>query len=101
MERNITVDGNSVTVKLVGKMHNEDAVALGQELQRYLDQEYAAYIFDMSALEYIDSSGLGVLITVKKRSQRWGGMISLHGLSGTIKELFEVTRLTTLFQVRA
>ena len=51
-------------------------------------------------IDYIDSAGLGVLISVQKRAASVGGQVSVSGLSGMVKEIFELTRLDRIFPVR-
>lgn len=99
MERQITVTPQHVVVKLSGRMNNEDATTLKQELMDYVNGGHTLYVVDMSDLRQIDSAGLGVLIAINKSSQLLGGSVTLTGLKGTVRELFEVTRLHKVFHI--
>jgi len=55
--------------------------------------------FDLSGLTYIDSSGLGVLISLHKRCLQKGGRMVITGLRGMVEELFKLTRLDLVFNV--
>ena len=55
------------------------------------------FIIDFSKTDYIDSSGLGVLVTLSKKIREQGGQLSLVGLSEDLRTLFELTKLDTLF----
>ena len=68
--------------------------------ERVLDQLERGdrkFILDFSKTDYIDSSGLGVLVTLSKKIREQGGQLSLVGLSEDLRTLFELTKLDTLF----
>jgi anti-sigma B factor antagonist len=50
-------------------------------------------ILNFSALEYMNSSGIGVLVTLLIRAQRQGQKLMAFGLSEHYREIFELTRL--------
>ena len=57
-------------------------------------------LFSGSLVEYIDSSGLGMLIRIQKIAVRNDGNVVLKGVQGLVRELFEMTRLTALFHIQ-
>ena len=48
---------------------------------------------------YIDSSGLGVLVSLSKKIREQGGDLRLAGLNEDLQSLFELTKLDTLFAI--
>ena len=74
-----------------------------QELkQRVLDALEAGdrkFLIDFSRTGYIDSSGLGVLVSLSKKIRDEGGDLRLAGLNEDLKTLFELTKLDTLFAI--
>lgn len=74
-----------------------------QELkQRVLDEfESGArkVLVDFERTGYIDSSGLGVLVSLAKRLREDGGELRLANLNDDLRTLFELTRLDTLFPI--
>ena len=74
-----------------------------QELkQRILDALEAGdrkFLVDFSRTGYIDSSGLGVLVSLPKKIRDQGGDLRLAGLNEDLKTLFELTKLDTLFGI--
>ena len=74
-----------------------------QELkQRILDALEAGdrkFLVDFSRTGYIDSSGLGVLVSLSKKIRDQGGDLRLAGLNEDLKTLFELTKLDTLFGI--
>lgn len=54
-------------------------------------------ILDLHEVEYMDSSGFGVLLGITKRLRPQGGGISLVGCSRAIRRLLTITRLESIF----
>ena len=77
-----------VVVKLVGDLYVKSVAGLREELLALISAHKYAYLFEMSELQYIDSAGLGLLVTVQKRVVPQGGEVRIRGLQGVIKELF-------------
>ncbi|WP_371373186.1 STAS domain-containing protein [Sporomusa aerivorans] len=99
MEKQITVQKNCSLVKLNGEMYTEDAALFRQDLMKCIATGSKQFIIDMQNLNYIDSLGIAALISVNKSVLSQGGCITLKGLHGTINELFEITRLKSIFTI--
>ena len=54
-------------------------------------------MIDFAQTGYIDSSGLGVLVSLAKKVREQGGDLRLAGLNDDLRTLFELTKLDTLF----
>ena len=67
-------------------------------LQR-LESGDQRFLIDFSRSSYIDSSGLGVLVSLSKKIREAGGALRLAGLNEDLRTLFELTKLDTLFQI--
>ena len=74
-----------------------------QELkQKVLDEREKGgrkFLSDLSQTGYIDSSGLGVLVSLSKKIREQGGELRLANLNDDLQTLFELTKLDTLFQI--
>jgi anti-anti-sigma factor len=55
---------------------------------------------DLSRLGYLTSEGLGLLVAVNREVRAAGGRLTLCNVSGPVYEVFAVTRLTTVLDVR-
>jgi len=88
---------------LVIEVDGQLIVGNRQELkQRVLDALEAGdrkFLIDFSRTGYIDSSGLGVLVSLSKKIRDEGGDLRLAGLNEDLKTLFELTKLDTLFAI--
>jgi anti-sigma B factor antagonist len=56
-------------------------------------------IIDISGLRYINSSGIGVLITILTKFRNKGGEVFLMNPSESVKKLLLITKLNSIFQV--
>jgi anti-anti-sigma factor len=59
----------------------------------------SAVILDFSKLEYMNSGGIGLLVTLLVRAQRAGGRLVATGLSDHYRQIFELTRLDEAIQI--
>lgn len=100
MSFDIRVDKKEVLVDLEGKIYVEDAALLRERLIELINQGQRKFIFHMQKTTYIDSSGLGVLVAIHKRALEMGGGIMVQGLQGAVKDLFVMTRLNKVFDIR-
>ncbi|RSK27527.1 anti-sigma factor antagonist [Bacillus sp. HMF5848] len=95
------IQDNSVYIMLDGKMYVQESNAVRDEVYNYVEQGYVMFVFDMKKLEYIDSSGLGVLVGLHKKITNENGKIILKGINGMVKDVIELTRLNLVFEIQA
>lgn len=100
MKYSIRVDNQSVLVKLEGMIYTEEADKLRAELLVYTTQGYNCFYIDMSEVQYIDSAGIAALISLQKAAVRLRGKVTLNGIQGVVKELFEMTQMGQIFELR-
>ncbi|GBD33013.1 MAG: anti-sigma factor antagonist [Gemmatimonadales bacterium] len=86
----IGVDGQLI----VGNRHE-----LKQKVLEALERGERKLLVDFSNTGYIDSSGLGALVSLSKKIRESGGELKLAGLNEDLKTLFELTKLDTLFTI--
>jgi len=74
-----------------------------QELKQMVLDQLAngdcKFVIDFSNTGYIDSSGLGVLVSLSKKIREQGGELRLANLNEDLRTLFELTKLDTLFKI--
>jgi anti-sigma B factor antagonist len=58
-----------------------------------------AVILDFSKLEYMNSGGIGLLVTLLVRAQRGGVRLVATGLSEHYRQIFELTRLDEAIEI--
>jgi len=72
---------------------------LKQKVLDALEKGSRKVLVDFARTGYIDSSGLGVLVSLAKRIREAGGDLRLANLNEDLQTLFELTKLDTLFQI--
>lgn len=97
MEINTTIDNGQVMVTLTGSMYVEEAAILREKLIALMETGHKEFKIKLNKVDYIDSSGLGVLVAIQKRALQIKGGVTLVGAQGIVKELFELTRLNKVF----
>ena len=100
MNYEFQIENGHIMVLLAGAIYTEDAEKLRGELQEYLAQGYSRFLIDMEQVDYLDSAGIATLIALHKGAGRQGGRVTLRGVNGLVKELFEITLLTEVFEMQ-
>jgi len=77
--------------------HNSDE--LKAELNRLFDSGIKDLLIDLKEVRFIDSSGLGVLVSGFKNAASRQGSLKLSGLQSQVKSMFELTRLHRVFDI--
>jgi anti-sigma B factor antagonist len=64
-----------------------------------VDRKPARIILDLSGVSYVDSSGVGTIVELKRRAMRHESRIILVGLQERVRSVFEITRLDKFFEI--
>lgn len=82
-----------------GRLDASTSPALEQKFLSLLEQGYNDLVIDFSQLQYISSAGLRVLLLAAKRTSASGGRLALCALKDNIREVFEISGFTAIFQI--
>ena len=91
--------GGVVVVEVDGQLIVGNRQELKQRVLDALEGGARKFLIDFTRTGYIDSSGLGVLVSLSKKIREEGGDLRLAGLNEDLKTLFELTKLDTLFAI--
>jgi len=92
-------DDGTAAIQITGDIDLFTASTLKQTLCGALDQGHSTLEVDLKCVDYIDSTGLSVLIAaLRKARERKGGMRLLN-LNRQLRRMFEVTGLSKLFDI--
>jgi len=86
-------------VRIDGQLIVGNRQELKDLVQAAMDRGERRILIDFSRTGYIDSSGLGALVSISKRIRELGGELRLSGLNEDLRSLFELTKLDTLFAI--
>lgn len=68
-------------------------------LREISERRRARVVVNLTAVRYMDSSGLASLIEALKASRDIGSRFVLFGLNATVREVLHLTKLTTFFEI--
>ena len=86
-------------VEVEGQLIVGNRQELKQLVLDELERGERRILIDFRHTGYIDSSGLGVLVSLSKKIREVGGALRLANLNEDLRTLFELTKLDTLFQI--
>ena len=84
---------------LKGRLDNDNAQSLEDNLMKLIDDGARQLIIDCSQIESINNAGLRVLLNVAKRVVNFDGRIALHSLSQPAKEIFDKTGFSMISRI--
>lgn len=93
---------NDVTiVALAGNVDSKTSPQAQDALDSVLASGVKRIVLDCTALDYISSAGLRVLLGAAKRLSGAGSALRLFGLNESVREVFQISGFTTIFAVFA
>src|SRR5438105_13061032 len=103
-EMNLRVETRSprpgvAIIALIGEVDVYTSPRVKQEIVNLLNGDTTRIIVDLTAVEYLDSTGLGVLIGGLKRTRERDGDLKLICDNVRILRIFEITGLTKIFDI--
>ena len=96
VERLEAVGGQGV-LWLKGPLTMENLFQFQNALRR--EENSSTVILDLTDVPYIDSSGLGSLVSAYVSRQKAGRRVALSGVNDRVLKLFEITRVESLFLI--
>ena len=97
-----TTEDNFIILQLTGQMlDREQPKEMRAEIEdAIVNGKGKIYIiFDLAELNYINSSGLSVLVTIFRQARKAGGRTALYHVNRKNKDLFHITKLDEIFSI--
>jgi anti-sigma B factor antagonist len=92
--------GDVTVLDLDGKVTiGEGSVALRNAIRRLLGEGKSKILLNLAGVGYIDSSGIGELVSSYTAVNKEGGTLKLLNLTQKIQDLLAITKLLTVFDV--
>jgi anti-sigma B factor antagonist len=101
MSFSLEQSGTTLVIEVEGQLVVSNRQEFKQAVLDAIDQGARLVVVDCARAGYIDSSGLGALVSLAKRVRELGGDLRLAGLNADLRALFELTRLDALFPLHA
>ena len=94
----IASEGNLLKVTVDGRLVAAVAPNLREDVIGRI-KDGTNVLFDLSKMAHIDSSGLGVLVQVLQKAKAGGGKVILAGLQPGPKIVFDITKVSRVFEI--
>lgn len=92
--------GDVIVLDLDGKITiGEGSVALRSAVRRLVEENKKKILLNLAGVGYVDSSGIGELVSSFSSVSREGGQLKLLNLTQKIQDLLAITKLLTVFDV--
>ncbi len=99
MQIEINKHGEILIVKLLeSRLDASISVDFKDKMAEYIKNGHHAILLNISEVEFIDSSGLGAIVTSLKLSGKKGSIV-ICGAKETVKSMFRLTRMDKVFQI--
>jgi|SRR6185312_6953087 len=87
-------------VDLCGRIvAGEDSALLRDSIRTLISQGEKNFVLNMETVPYIDSAGIGELVSALVAVRRQGGCLKLLNLTRRVYEVLEIVRLVTVFEI--
>ena len=91
--------GDVTILDLSGKITiGEGSVQLREAVRRLLDDGKKKILLNLGEVAYVDSSGIGELVSSYTTTNNQGGQLKLLNLTKKIQDLLMITKLLTVFE---
>lgn len=94
-----SLEGRTVLTVLEERLDASNSAELRDAILRQLEPEGRQLVLDLSQVSFIDSSGLGALLSGFKTANLRSGTLVLAGLQPRVQSMFELTRLHRVFEI--
>ena len=92
--------GDVTIVDMTGKIViGDETAALRQLVVSLLDKGDRKILFNLAHVDYIDSLGLGYLVSAFTSVRKLGGELKLLSLTEKVQDLLQITKLYTVFDI--
>ncbi len=91
---------NDVTIfDIEGEIDLYNAPTLKDEIKKQIEQQRYNIIINLAKVSYIDSSGIGALISSLSNLKKYQGGLKIINVTGSVRKVFELTKLTSFFEI--
>jgi anti-sigma B factor antagonist len=91
------LDSGIAVVTVSGRLVlGKDVERLETAINELLKQDQKQFVFDISALDYADSSGIGTLVACLTHIKKAGGELRMAGANARMLRLFKMTGVESL-----
>ncbi len=95
----IDKDGEAVFVSLSGELTLEVTDLIKGELEVLMQEEWKILVFELSQITFMDSSGIGFLVSVNNQVKQAGRQFYLYKVSSQTLKTLKLVNLYSFFNI--
>ena len=99
MEMHDEVYEGVAVLNLSGRLDASATRVIKDKVKMLTGDKHLNLVIDLGGIDFIDSSGLGVLVASLRTVNKIGGDIKISSLQDQVRSIFELTRLHHLFEI--
>ncbi|MEW5925724.1 MAG: anti-sigma factor antagonist [Candidatus Zixiibacteriota bacterium] len=92
-------EGNLTVISLSGRLDLSTGGKLKEEVKKILESGKTTVHLNLSEVEFVNSSGLGALVSIMKEVRIFRGRLTLSNLEDYVQEIFDITQLSHIFEI--
>ena len=101
MEINVTESNGVSVINLQGRLDLSSGSSLKEQIKTLFDNDKSKLHLNLAKVEFINSSGLGSLVSIMKETRLRKGRLTLSNLASYVQEIFDITQLSHIFEIYA
>jgi anti-sigma B factor antagonist len=95
----VSRQAEKVVVTIQGEFDAKSAPSVRDQIDGIVEEKPRSVVVDLSALRLIDSTGVGAIVSLFKRTRAYGGEFQVVGVQGQPRSIFRILRLDRVFGV--
>lgn len=101
MEIKVTESNGVAILNLQGRLDLSSGSSLKEQVKALFNDDKSNVHLNLADVEFINSSGLGSLVSVMKETRLRKGRLTLSNLASYVQEIFDITQLSHIFEIYA
>ena len=93
------MEGDIAVLSIEGRLDLTSASVLKDMSKQVIESESKKMILNLDKVDFINSSGLGALVSILKDVRSSQGSMKLTNLAPYVKEIFDITQLANIFDI--
>lgn len=99
MELSVTTNGPVTVLKIDGRLDSNTSRELEEKVMGVITGGAKRVLMDFGGVDYINSSGLRVLLMAFQHLKKGGGVLHLCDIKDYMREVFEISGYTEIFPI--
>ncbi|WP_411824850.1 STAS domain-containing protein [Leptospira sp. 'Mane'] len=99
MEYTESKTNDIIVLKLFGNLDMLNAGILKERIRESFAQNEYKFIFDLEGVNFIDSSGFGLIMSLNDKLAESGGGLRIANVSKTIQQIFRISKISSVILI--